>query len=110
VVDDITNRELAGRLEDLRAAIRDYVGRLEYAAYQADLEHRLTALAELHHREITDIRDDIRQLNARLDDADKAAREHRLSFRTVIYTGLLPAVVVLLGIVVQIILARSGGH
>jgi hypothetical protein len=110
VADDISNRELAGRMDDLRISVRELVGRPEYTAYQRDIEHRLgglsrdlAALRERHDR-------DVREVSGRLDKAAEDAKEHRLSLRTVIYTGLLPALVVLLGILVQIWLAHQGGH
>ena len=106
---DITNRELAAKVDDLRAAVQGLVGRLEYAAYQNDIEHQLGAMDGRQRRDFEALSSRIDGVNGRIDDQVKAASEHRLSWRTVLWTGLLPAAVVLLGTLLQLWLAKSGG-
>jgi hypothetical protein len=106
----MSNRELAGRFDDLRTSIRELVGRLEYEAYQRDLDHRLDSLAAGLGATRAQHDRDIAAVHQRITDEARDAKEHRLSWRTVIFTGVVPALVVALSIVAQIWLAHSGGH
>jgi hypothetical protein len=97
VADEPSNGELGRRLDDLFRLVSGLVGRAEYAADQRALEHRLTNL----DRDI----EDLRTQHAKDIDAVSASR---LSWRAIFYTGILPALLVLVGVLVQIWLATRG--
>lgn len=109
MADDITNGELARRLDDLRHMLADLVGRPEYQADQRgtdrrllDLERDLESLQQQHAK-------DNEAVYRHIAEQVKAAAERHQSWRTIVYTGLIPAAVVLIGILVQLLLAHSGG-
>jgi hypothetical protein len=108
VGDDITNGELARRLDELRAIMQSLVGRPEYAADQRSVEHRFADLERTLAEERRARAGEIKTVNDRITDQAKQAAEHRQGWRTVVYTGIVPALVVLLGIFVQLWLARGG--
>ena len=107
MADDITNGELARRLDDLRGAVARLIGRDEYAADQRGDDRRFADLA----RDIAAVReqltDDVKELRDDMAEAKRSSAEHRQSWRTVIYTGLIPAAVVLLSVLVQLWLSRG---
>lgn len=95
--DEPSNGELGRRLDEIRILVQGLVSRPEYAADQRALEHRLTGL----ERDI----EDVRTQHAKDIDAVTASR---LSWRGIFYTGIVPAVLVLIGVLVQIWLATRG--
>lgn len=100
-----TNGELSRRLDTLSASLAQMVGRGEYIADQRGIGERFENVT----RRMDDIRRELAEdIRAVRDDA-KQAREARQGWRTIIYTGLIPALVVLLSILVQIWLAHKGG-
>jgi hypothetical protein len=107
-VDEISNGELGRRLDDLKGIMQGLVGRPEYTAWQQDVIGQLAGL----RRDIAEMRsdhaDDIKTVNTRITDVKNEARDNRMSWRTLIWTGLVPALVVVLGIVAQ--LWMNGGH
>ena len=109
MADEVSTGELARRLDTIQVILASLVGRAEYGADLRATEHRLAELAA----DIDDARrqhaEDIRAVHQRMTDAARDAKEHRLSWRTAFWSGILPALVVLLGILVQVWLANSGG-
>jgi hypothetical protein len=110
MADDITNGELGRRLDDLKSIMQGLIGRPEYEADMRAGNHRvddvcrdLAAFREQHDK-------DIKAVNQRISEQVKAAAEHRQSWRTVIYTGIIPALVVLVGILVQLWISHGGNH
>lgn len=98
--------ELSRRMDGVAMSLAQFVQRAEYAADQRLSERRFT---ELEH-DLAEVRRelaaDIKAVRLALD----AAAEKRVSnMRQSVYAGLLPAVLVLLGIVVQIWIAARGG-
>lgn len=107
--DEPSNGELGRRLDSIQTMLGGLVGRLEYDAEQRSFAIQLRDLAQDLAEERREREKSDEMLARRLDEQARAAADHRLSWRTVLWTGLLPAVMVVLGIVVQLWLARSGG-
>lgn len=109
MADEPSNGELGRRLDAIHQLVQGLVGRLEYAEYQRALEHRLTNI----DRDIEDVRTqhakDIKDVRREHADSLRSAGENRLSWRAVVYAGLLPALLVLVSILVQIWLAKGHG-
>ncbi|WP_433519032.1 hypothetical protein ACQP2T_28045 [Nonomuraea sp. CA-143628] len=104
--DEPTLGELSRRLDNNAAMLTQLVQRAEYAADQRLTERRFIEL----ERDVDEVRrtlgDDIKAVRSALD----AAAEKRTSnVKQAFYAGILPAVLVLAGIVVQIWLAARGG-
>ncbi|ERR1700742_2786952 len=92
-----SNTDLAWRLEQIQRNLTELVGRPEYTARQ---EAATTKLAELQA--------DILTLDRKLEDHERSHHEAHHNWRTLIYTGVLPALVAVLAIVTQIIIAHGG--
>ncbi|MFI7707596.1 hypothetical protein [Nonomuraea sp. NPDC049480] len=106
MADEPTLGELSRRLDGMTAMLAQLVQRAEYLADQRLAERRFIEI----ERDLEDFRrtlaDDIKAVRALLD----AAAEKRTSnVRQAFYAGILPALLVLAGIVVQIWLAARGG-
>jgi hypothetical protein len=94
-----THGELARRLDslhaDLRAMAAGLVGRAEYVADQKAIDQRFQVV----HERLDDVRrqhaEDIRAVNERVTGGSDARTADRQSWRGVLWTGLLPAIVVL---------------
>jgi transposase len=105
VTDAPSPGELSRRIDQVTMSLTQLVQRTEYTADRrfderrfADLEADLTEMRRQHI-------DEIKALRASID----AATEKRgNNLRQAVYAGILPAVLVLMGIVVQIWLARQG--
>lgn len=104
-----TNGELAWRLEQIRLNIVELVGRREYDLAQRELDRRFAELQRQLAEQRRDTDEEIRAVHQRITDEAKRAAEHKASWRTIVYTGLIPACVVFLSIIAQIWLAK-GGH
>jgi hypothetical protein len=105
VTDAPSPGELSRRIDQVAVSLTQLVQRTEYTADRRFDDRRFTELetdvAELR-RQLTD---EMRALKASID----AATERRgTNARQAVYAGILPAVLVLAGIVVQIWLARQG--
>ncbi|MGH3120145.1 MAG: hypothetical protein ACRDND_03795 [Streptosporangiaceae bacterium] len=98
MADEPSNGELGRRLDEIRIIVQGLVGRAEYAADQRALEHRLTGIER-----------DIEEGRGRHSKDMQQVAANRLSWRAIFYTGILPAVLVLLGVLVQIWLAKGHG-
>jgi Flp pilus assembly protein TadB len=104
-----TNAELAWRLEQIRLSVTELIGRREYDVAQRELDRRFAEVERQLAEQRRDTDEEIRQVHQRITDEAKRAADHRASWRTIIYTGLIPAAVVFLSIIAQIWLAK-GGH
>lgn len=104
-----TNGELAWRMEQIRLSVIELVGRREYDVAQRELDRRFAEVERQLAEQRRDTDEQIRAVHQRIGDEAERAAEHRASWRTIIYTGLIPAAVVLMSIIAQIWLAK-GGH
>jgi hypothetical protein len=116
VADEPTNGELARQLADIKLMLAAVVGHPEYAADKRYLDSRFADLADDLAEERRQRADAIEQerrdraaaikaTNERID----AGRDTRMHWRTLLWTGALPALVALLGVIVTIALSH-GGH
>jgi hypothetical protein len=118
VADEPTNGELGRRLDDILRNVQSLVSQAQYGADQRRIDEQVAAV----RRELTDARreltedvagvrhdadESLRQVHQRITDEAKRAAESRQSWRTILYTGLIPALVVFLSILVQIWLHGS---
>lgn len=101
-----SNAELARRLNDIAVLLQQVVGRPEYTADQRHSEHRFTEI----ERDIADVRrmhgEDVKDVNKRIDDVTKSSGSN---LRQALYNGLLPAIFLVVGLLVTILLAFKGG-
>jgi hypothetical protein len=104
-----SNGELARGIADLKAMVASLIGRAEYAAFQQGLEYRFSELTRLAEAERLARENDVKELTERLNNQAKTGAEHRMHWRSVILTGVLPALVTGLGILVTWIISH-GGH
>jgi hypothetical protein len=113
VADEPSNADLARQLADIRLLLQQVVGRPEYTADQRLAEHRFTEI----ERDIEDVRrthvDDIKDVNRRTDDVNRRIEDHAkasgTNLRQALYNGLLPAIFLVVGLLVTILLAFKGG-
>lgn len=100
--DEPTNGELARRLEDLSRIQDGFIGRREYQADERRVDDRFRDLRQAVEEERRDRQTAIEGVHQRITDETQAAANTKLSWRTILYTGVIPALVVLLSILVQI--------
>jgi hypothetical protein len=109
VADEPSNAELAWRLQNIQQMLAGLIGRPEYDADQRAADRRFTELAA----DIEDVRrqhaEDVRVLHERITEQARNGVEHRMHWRSVILTGVLPALVTGTGILVTWLISR-GGH
>lgn len=103
-------QQLGQRISDINAhgtygSAQAMIGRAEYVTAQQGINDRFEAL---HHRIDETRRELSEDIKAVREDA-KAAVASRQSWRTIVYTGLVPALVVLAGILWQIWHTGKGG-
>lgn len=108
-MDEPTNWELARRLEDIQKMLAVVVGLPEYAADRRALDYRLDDLQRDLETERRERANDVKAVNDRLDKQAEAGTEHRMHWRALLWTGALPAVVALLGVLVTLWIAHNGG-
>lgn len=100
------NAELGRRLNEIAILLQQVVGRPEYTADQRLAEHRFTEI----ERDIEDVRrthgEDIKDVNKRIDEHAKTSGTN---LRQALYNGLLPAIFLVVGLLVTILLAFKGG-
>lgn len=100
------NAELGRRLNEIVILLQQVVGRPEYTADQRLAEHRFTEI----ERDIDDVRrthgEDIKDVNKRFEDQTKS---RGTNLRQALYNGLLPAIFLVIGLLVTILLAFKGG-
>lgn len=106
MADEPSNAELARRLADIALLLQQVVGRPEYTADMRLAEHRFTEI----ERDIEDVRrthvEDIKDVLRRFDEQTKAGGSN---LRQALYNGLLPAIFLVVGLLVTILLAFKGG-
>jgi hypothetical protein len=116
VADEPTNGELARQLADIKLMLAAVVGHPEYAADKRYLDSRFadlaSDLAEERHQRAAAIEQErrdrdtaVKAVSERID----AGRDTRMHWRSLVLTGVLPALVALLGVIVTIALSH-GGH
>jgi hypothetical protein len=105
MADEPSNAELARRLADITLLLQQVVGRPEYTADQRLGEHRFTEI----ERDIEDVRrthiEDIKDILKRLEEQAKAKGSN---LRQALYNGLLPAIFLVVGLLVTVLLAFKG--
>lgn len=115
-----TNGELERRLQDIQRMLSAVVGVPEYAAdkrasdfRQSEVERDLAEERRERSAAISQERADraeaIREVSQRMTEQAKAGLEHRMHWRGLLLTGVLPAVVALLGILVTLWISHHGG-
>ena len=105
MADEPSLGEVSRRIDQVSMSLTQLVQRTEYTADRRFDDRRFTELES----DVTELRrqltEDMRALKASID----AATERRgTNMRQAVYAGIVPAVFVLVGIVVQIWLARQG--
>lgn len=108
-MDEPTNWELARQLQDIKQMLGVVVGLPEYAADRRALDYRLDELRRDLQAERRERAEDVKAVNDRLDSQAKAGVEHRMHWRSLLWTGALPAFVALAGVLVTLWIAHSGG-
>lgn len=107
--DEVTTGELARRLDDIQRLLTGVVGHPEYAADKRGLDYRFGEVKA----DIEDLRrvhaDDVRELHARISEQARAGVEHRMHWRSLLLTGVFPALMTGLGVLVAWLVAH-GGH
>jgi hypothetical protein len=104
-----TNGELARRLDSLVALVKDLIGQREYQEFQRSVERRLGVQDRRFAEVRSDAEAEYRELRQEMDESDRRAEQRHLSWRTIIYTGLVPALVAAAAILVNVWL-NHGGH
>ena len=109
MTDDPSNKELGWRIDEVRRMLADVVARPEYAARLEAAERRFADIAAAVGRLEAKIEENIARLHERLDEHDRAHAASGLSWRAIIFTAIPSALMVLLGIAVQLWIS-SGRH
>jgi hypothetical protein len=107
--DEPTNGELAWRLERISDMLAGVVGRPEYTADKRGIDHRLNDFDLRLSEERRERERAVKELGDRITAQAQAGIEHRMHWRTLLWTGLLPAVVAAIGVVAAIWI-NHGGH
>jgi hypothetical protein len=102
VSDEPTNGELARRLDDIYRTLQGSIGQPQYVADQRRIDDRLEDLRRGDAEERRDREAAVRAVHQRITDELASAANNKLSWRTILYTGVIPALIVLLSILVQI--------
>jgi hypothetical protein len=113
VPDEPTNSELARRLDAIQGLLQTLpqtmVGRAEYASDQRGVEHRFAELAA----DIEDVRhqhtEDTRALHERISNTTQNSVANRQHWQHLIYTGLMPTIVAIAGVIGALWLGSHGG-
>jgi hypothetical protein len=110
VPDEPSNGELGRGIDRLTTMLTSLVGRAEYNAHQEGIDRRFADLGTII-QEVRQVHaDDVRELHQRIGNHEKSETSNRQSWRSILYTGIVPAVLVAVGILVQWIIAHGGGH
>lgn len=108
MADEPSNAELAWRLQRIQDTLSGVVGRPEYDADKRSADYRFADLARdlaEERRERTEAVKAVRELVAA---QARNAGENRMHWRSLILTGVLPALVALIGVIVTIALSHGG--
>jgi hypothetical protein len=113
VADEPSNAELAWRLERIQDMLGGVVGRPEYISDKAGFDYRLQknerTIAEARRelgQAIKDVKD---QITKHENKHEERADENRINWRSLLLTGVLPAVVALLGVLATLYVKQHGG-
>jgi chromosome segregation ATPase len=120
VADEPSNGELARRLDDIARLLQGLVSRAEYTADQRHVERRFTEMEHdiaekrrVHEQDIRDLREENKDLRTEIKglrtELAAANSNNGTNFRQAIYSGAVPGIIFLLGIIVTIFLAFKGG-
>jgi hypothetical protein len=109
VAEDPSNWELARRLDDIHRLLGGLVGDREYKADQRGTERRLAGLEDDLAEERRERAEAVRAVRELVETQAKRAAEGRMSWRSALWTGLLPALVAAIGVIVTVLLSH-GGH
>jgi hypothetical protein len=109
VSDEPSNAELAWRLGRIQDTLNGVIGRPEYLSDKQALDYRFTEIKG----HIDDLRrvhgDDVRELHARITAQAEAGAQHRMHWRTLLWTGALPAAVAAASAFLSFLISH-GGH
>lgn len=94
--DDPSNWELARRLDQIYGSVQALIGRAEYAEYQKHIDRQISAMQK-----------DIEAIRTEHADYVKTTTSHR-QWKTMVYTGLVPALVSLAAILVTLAMHNGG--
>ena len=106
--DEPTNGELARRQDEILRALAGLIGQPQYIADQRRYDDRFDTLRRDLAEERRDREESERQVHQRITDEMKRQADSKLSWRTIIYTGLVPALVVLISILVEVWMHGGG--
>jgi hypothetical protein len=109
VTSEPTNWELSRRLQDIQQMLAGVVGHPEYAADRQANEYRLSELQRQVEAERRQRAEELKAVNDRVDKQAEAGVEHRQHWRTLLWTGALPATVALIGVIVALLIAHHTG-
>jgi hypothetical protein len=120
VPDEPTNGELARQLADIKQMLTGVVGAREYAADSRALDRRMgdieRDIAEERRDRVAALAaekqergDGLKAVNDRVTASEAAGFNSRQHWRTLLWTGALPAAVALLGILVTLYITHHGG-
>lgn len=100
--DEPSNGELGRRLDSITLLLSNLIGRAEYNAHQEGIDRRFADLGIII-QEVRQVHaDDLRELHQRIGNHEKSESANRQSWRGIVYTGIIPAVLVGVGILVQL--------
>lgn len=109
MADEPTNSELAWRLDRIQDTLVGLVGHPEYLADKRAADYRMAEIERRIAEEARERAADVEALHQRISDQAKAGAEHRMQWRSLLWTGALPALVTLIGVIVSIWIAHQGG-
>ena len=103
MADDVSPGEIVRRLDRLEVILLRQVSADVYNRDQRETDRRLTELERDLGEEVERRRQDIKDLRARMDEREKTSGAN---IRQAIYAGLIPSVLILIGILLQL---KGGG-
>jgi hypothetical protein len=105
VTDAPSPGELSRRIDQVNMSLTQLVQRTEYTAERRYDDRRMSEI----EADVVELRRQLTEdLKALKSSIDTATEKRGTNIRQAVFAGVLPAVLVLLGIVVQIWLARQG--
>lgn len=110
MAEEPTNGELARRLDDLKTLVVGLVGRHEYDADKRAIEARFdemgARLEDVRHQH----HEDIRVVHERISAGNTSGVQNRQHWQSLLWQGLLPALVAAVGIWVAYLAGHGGSH
>jgi hypothetical protein len=121
--DEVSTGELARRLDQIMQVLQGLVGRSEYTEYQRHLEHRFAELVadmeekrRIHERDVDALRVQLDEERAHREKADDAIKKQiaeddkgrGVNIRQAIFSGLVPAILLLITILVGFLQLKGG--